>query len=54
MRIGVPEEVKIREHRVGLVPGSLRELVAQGREVLVEQDANATIARGMSRCVGHP
>jgi alanine dehydrogenase len=36
MRIGVPKEVKSHEYRVGLVPGSVRELVHHGREVVVE------------------
>ncbi|MFN6999908.1 MAG: alanine dehydrogenase, partial [Elioraea tepidiphila] len=36
MRVGVPKEVKVHEYRVGLVPGSVRELVLNGHEVLVE------------------
>ncbi len=36
MRIGVPKEIKIHEYRVGLVPASVRELVAAGHQVLVE------------------
>ena len=43
MRIGVPKEVKVHEYRVGLVPGSVRELVQQGHEVLVETGAGAAI-----------
>ena len=43
MRVGVPKEVKIHEYRVGLVPGSVRELVLQGHEVLVETQAGAAI-----------
>ncbi len=43
MQIGVPREVKVREYRVGLVPASVRELVARGHEVLVEHDAGAGI-----------
>ena len=39
MRIGVPKEIKVLENRVGLVPGSVREAVAHGHEVFVEQDA---------------
>ena len=39
MRIGVPREIKIHEYRVGLVPASVRELVAAGHEVLVEAGA---------------
>ncbi len=36
MRIGVPKEIKVQEHRVGLTPTSVRELVHHGHEVLVE------------------
>jgi alanine dehydrogenase len=43
MRVGVPKEVKIHEYRVGLTPGSVRELVAHGHEVLVEAGAGAGI-----------
>ncbi len=43
MRIGVPKEVKTHEYRVGLVPGSVRELVHHGHEVLVETGAGAGI-----------
>ena len=41
MRIGVPKEIKIHEYRVGLVPGSVRELVHHGHQVLVERTAGA-------------
>ena len=43
MLIGVPKEVKIHEYRVGLIPASVRELVAQGHQVLVETAAGAGI-----------
>ncbi|HEV7264058.1 MAG TPA: alanine dehydrogenase [Falsiroseomonas sp.] len=43
MRIGVPKEVKVHEYRVGLTPGPVRELVAQGHEVLVQSCAGAGI-----------
>jgi len=39
MRIGVPKEIKVHEYRVGLVPASVRELIAHGHEVFVEADA---------------
>ncbi|WP_181699162.1 alanine dehydrogenase [Chthonobacter albigriseus] len=39
MRVGVPKEIKDHEDRVGLVPSSVRELVAHGHEVLVETNA---------------
>jgi len=37
--IGVPKEVKIREYRVGMVPGGVHQLVARGHKVLIEKDA---------------
>ena len=43
MRIGVPTEIKSNEFRVGLVPGSVRELVAKGHEVIVQAGAGAGI-----------
>ena len=46
MRIGVPKEIKVLESRVGLTPESVREAVAHGNEVFVEQDAGQGI--GMS------
>ena len=39
MRVGVPKEVKVHEYRVGLVPASVRELVAHGHEVFVQTGA---------------
>jgi alanine dehydrogenase len=43
MRIGVPKEIKVLENRVGLVPGSVREAVEQGHEVVVEHNAGQGI-----------
>lgn len=43
MLVGVPKEVKTHEYRVGLVPGSVRELVHHGHEVVVESGAGAGI-----------
>lgn len=43
MRVGVPKEIKDHEDRVGLVPSSVRELVAHGHEVLVESRAGQGI-----------
>ncbi|MEM9495130.1 MAG: alanine dehydrogenase [Pseudomonadota bacterium] len=43
MRVGLPKEIKNSEFRVGLVPGSVREYVAHGHEVLVETGAGAGI-----------
>jgi alanine dehydrogenase len=43
MRIGVPKEIKVEEYRVGLTPASVREYVARGHEVIVEQGAGSGI-----------
>jgi alanine dehydrogenase len=43
MRVGCPKEIKNHEYRVGLTPGSVREYVAHGHEVLVETGAGAGI-----------
>jgi alanine dehydrogenase len=43
MLVGVPREIKINENRVGLVPGSVRELVRHGQQVIVERGAGAGI-----------
>jgi alanine dehydrogenase len=43
MLIGVPREIKVQEHRVGLTPGSVRELVHEGHKVLVQSGAGAGI-----------
>lgn len=43
MMIGVPREIKAQEHRVGLVPASVREFTAHGHKVLVETGAGAGI-----------
>ena len=43
MLIGVPKEVKTHEYRVGLVPGSVRELTHRGHEVIVEAGAGGEI-----------
>ena len=43
MRVGVPKEIKVLENRVGLVPGSVREVVAHGHEVVVERNAGQGI-----------
>jgi len=39
MLIGVPKEIKTDEYRVGLTPGTVRELSARGHDVLVETTA---------------
>ena len=43
MRIGVPKEIKVHEYRVGLVTASVRELIHNGHEVVVEQNAGAGV-----------
>lgn len=43
MRIGVPKEIKTLEHRVGLNPDSVLELVRLGHEVVVETSAGMGI-----------
>jgi alanine dehydrogenase len=43
MRVGCPREIKNHEYRVGLTPGSVREYLAHGHEVLVETGAGAGI-----------
>jgi alanine dehydrogenase len=44
--IGVPKEIKNHEYRVGLTPGSVRELHRYGHEIIIETDAGDAI--GMS------
>src|SRR3990167_2297395 len=43
MIVGVPKEIKPQENRVGLVPGSIKEIVRAGSQVIVEQDAGSGI-----------
>jgi alanine dehydrogenase len=43
MLIGVPKEIKNNEYRVGLTPGSVRELVHHGHEVVVQSGAGMEI-----------
>ena len=38
MKIGVPKEIKPQENRIGLTPDSVKVLVSEGHEVLVEKD----------------
>ena len=38
MRIGVPKEIKPQENRIGLTPDSVKILVSEGHEVLVENN----------------
>ena len=43
MKIGVPQEIKTHEYRVGLTPAAVRELVSHGHAVVVQQGAAAAI-----------
>src|SRR5262245_17425964 len=43
MLVGVPKEIKTHEYRVGLVPASVRELVHNGHQVIVETQAGSGI-----------
>ncbi|VVC75799.1 Alanine dehydrogenase [Aquicella siphonis] len=43
MLIGVPKEIKNFEYRVGLVPSSVRELIANGHQVIVQKGAGEKI-----------
>ena len=38
MKIGVPKEIKAQENRIGLTPDSVKTLVSEGHEVLVENN----------------
>ena len=38
MKIGVPKEIKPQENRIGLTPGSVKTLVSEGHEVLIENN----------------
>ncbi len=43
MRVGCPKEIKNHEYRVGLTPGSVREYVAHGHDVIIETGAGTGI-----------
>lgn len=43
MLIGVPKEIKNFEYRVGLIPASIRELINNGHQVLVQKGAGEKI-----------
>jgi len=46
MDIGIPREIRLREHRVALTPSGVRALVQKGHRVWVESDAG--LAAGLS------
>ena len=39
MIIGVPKEIKLQEHRIGLTPDSVKTLTTKGHKVLVQKKA---------------
>ncbi|MGB1309810.1 MAG: alanine dehydrogenase [Leucothrix sp.] len=43
MLIGVPKEIKNHEYRIGLTPASVRELVNNGHQVMVQHNGGAAI-----------
>ncbi len=43
MKIGVPKEIKNNENRVGLVPGGVKQLVADGHDLFIEKSAGMGI-----------
>ena len=43
MLVGVPKEIKNHEYRVGLTPTSVREMIKQGHEVIIETNAGTGI-----------
>lgn len=43
MLIGCPKEIKAQEHRVGLVPSSVKELIRHGHKVIIETNAGVGI-----------
>ncbi len=46
MRVGCPKEIKNHEYRVGLTPGSVREYIAHGHDVIMEKNAGIGIGAG--------
>ena len=43
MLIGVPKEIKNHEYRIGLTPSGVRELVANGHQVMMQRDGGASV-----------
>ena len=43
MIIGVPQEVKNNENRIGLTPNSVKHLINSGHDVLIQKNAGASI-----------
>ena len=44
MRIGVPKEIKPQENRIGLTPDSVKTLVSEGHEVLIESNGGKIVS----------
>jgi alanine dehydrogenase len=49
MIVGVPKEIKVQEHRVGMTPAGVRTLVEDGHRVLVQQGAGSGSGLGDER-----
>ncbi|WP_432472763.1 alanine dehydrogenase [Amphritea sp. HPY] len=43
MLIGIPKEIKNHEYRIGMTPAGVRELIANGHEVIVQRDGGTSI-----------
>ena len=43
MRIGIPTEIKLNEHRIGMTPAGVRELVSHGHAVAVQSGGGTAI-----------
>jgi len=43
MLIGIPKEIKNHEYRIGMTPAGVRELVANGHDVIVQRDGGTAI-----------
>ena len=43
MLIGVPKEIKNHEYRIGMTPAGVRELIAAGHQVMIQQDGGTAI-----------
>jgi alanine dehydrogenase len=52
VKIGVPKEIKTHEHRVGMTPAGVRELVQHGHQVVVEHAAGIGYDDGAYRKAG--
>ncbi|RMA78844.1 alanine dehydrogenase [Umboniibacter marinipuniceus] len=51
MLIGVPKEIKNHEYRIGLTPAGVKELIANGHEVMVEFNGGDAIGFGNDQYV---